>query len=181
MTNENAPAPRERQELLERCTVSTHVPQASEPELPLQSDGQELAALGSPFAALPERQLLYYGPSQLLCLKKYHLLLISRSLDEHVTVYVLLQTTYPEELFRKAFWNITIALEAYAEPSRSLRDGDARNPHGRIPNKDLIYRETLDDCSHPVVVFRQDGSGEDHDGPGGLGAAWKFTAFIGED
>ncbi|KAI9886447.1 MAG: hypothetical protein M1823_001765 [Watsoniomyces obsoletus] len=160
MSSRNPPQPRERLELLEGSTVSTHVSQASEPQLPSKWDIKDPAVLGSPFESLPERQLLYY--------------------DEHVNVYVLLYTTCSEETpLKKAVGNLTITLEAYAEPSRSLRDGDTRNPHSRIPNKDLIYRETLDECPAPLFIFRWDSSGEDHDVPGGLGAVWKFNAFIG--
>lgn len=105
---------------------------------------------------------------------KIILLLILRSIDEHVTAYVVLRlSNCSESSLKSQLPRLNVAVEAYAASSQNTTEGDGES---NGPMKDLIFAGTVKETEDPLIVVNEF---EDDDGDGShIFVIWKVEAFL---
>lgn len=90
-------------------------------------------------------------------------LLISRSIDETVPVYVLLRTpTIGQNNIQAFISRLTINVEAYAigtSPHQPAEGQDASNKH-TVQAKELLFSDTVDDAGDPFIAVHSNSTEE---------------------
>ncbi|ESZ92214.1 hypothetical protein SBOR_7401 [Sclerotinia borealis F-4128] len=149
------PVPRGSLEFTESSILDTIIPLASDLNIEeaLSGSVEKLdEGSGSPLAAIPQRQALYF--------------------DETVNIYVVLQTPYFDERSLRSYLNrLIINVEAQViNANTEHQDSSA--------GRELIYKGSVQDTDEPLIVVQGSDEADDANNDGHILLIWKLSAFL---
>lgn len=171
--SDDATRPRGSAEFVESSVLEALVPDSSVPNLKeeLESwDGKVDGDSNSIVPFLSQRHFLLFGEQQSPSWSSEALLLMPRTLDELVPVYIALRTPSVDESTLKSFLaRLAISLESFAFSTAPNPDSTDTSAH---PQKELIFSETIKETHEPFIVRPQT------DTESYIYIVWKINVFI---
>lgn len=175
-------------EFLETAVLDTLVPAASHSDIAevLASATQDEG--GIPTSLLPsveQRSLLFFGQYIKIEPRRTFVLLILRSIDELVAVYVVLRVSNVSETALKAYLSgLSIRLDAFAISGHDAEAQESQGANDNSPReRDLIYSGEVQDTTDPLIMVHEADPDAQNGSEGGVPhmfVLWKANAFLSE-